>query len=241
MILPYLGEKSKFSNFIIPHIPSDMKTYVEPFGGLMGIFLSMDLDDFSFDKFIYNDINFLNYNLFNHLKKQEFIKRLSKIDLDEEIYRVCVDSILDNKMTNLEMAINWVIVLSCSDPTRVGEYSWRGPSEFQIFRLKYLDYKPNLDSLSEVKNLDYKDIIELYDSKETFFYLDPPYKGKEDYYINHDFKGNKHKELSGILENIDGKFLLSYYNFEGIKEMYSNCRFESKSTIMGNELLIMNY
>jgi len=58
MILPYLGEKSKFSNFIIPHIPSDMKTYVEPFGGLMGIFLSMDLDDFSFDKFIYNDINF---------------------------------------------------------------------------------------------------------------------------------------------------------------------------------------
>jgi site-specific DNA-adenine methylase len=38
MFIPYLGEKSKFSNFIIPNIPSDISTYVEPFGGMYGIF-----------------------------------------------------------------------------------------------------------------------------------------------------------------------------------------------------------
>ena len=38
MIVPYLGEKSKFSNFIKPNIPTDIKTYVEPFGGMFGIF-----------------------------------------------------------------------------------------------------------------------------------------------------------------------------------------------------------
>ena len=43
MFIPYLGEKSKFSNFIIPNIPNNISTYVEPFGGMMGIFFSLNI------------------------------------------------------------------------------------------------------------------------------------------------------------------------------------------------------
>ena len=44
-----------------------------------------------------------------------------------------------------------------------------------------------------------------------------------------------------MLNNIEGKFILSYYDFDGLKELYPNCRFESKKTIMGTEWIIMNY
>ena len=65
--------------------------------------------------------------------------------------------------------------------------------------------------------------------------------GKESYYINHDFNSNTHIELANILNNIKGRFLLSYYNFNGLEELYKNCRIESKVTPMGTELIIMNF
>jgi hypothetical protein len=65
--------------------------------------------------------------------------------------------------------------------------------------------------------------------------------GRENYYINHNFDENSHYELANSLNNIKGRFLLSYYYFDGIEELYSNCRFEQKKTIMGTELLILNY
>ena len=43
MLVPYLGEKSKFANFITPNIPKEISTYVEPFGGMFGIFLHLIL------------------------------------------------------------------------------------------------------------------------------------------------------------------------------------------------------
>ena len=35
MLIPYLGEKSKFASFIVPNVPNDISTYVEPFGGML--------------------------------------------------------------------------------------------------------------------------------------------------------------------------------------------------------------
>jgi DNA adenine methylase len=84
-------------------------------------------------------------------------------------------------------------------------------------------------------------VIEKYDSPSTFFYVDPPYMGKERHYINHGFSGESHIELAKILNNIKGKFLLSYYYFNGLEKLYENCRFDSKMTIMGTELIIMNF
>ena len=62
MLVPYLGEKSKFANFIIPNIPKNISTYVEPFGGMFGIFFALDFTKFNDVKFIYNDKN--NLRLF---------------------------------------------------------------------------------------------------------------------------------------------------------------------------------
>lgn len=241
MLIPYLGEKSKFASFITPNIPTDISTYVEPFGGMFGVFFSLDFSKFRNVNFIYNEINYLNYNLFDLLRYDiRFIEIIKGIKVDKERYQKALKEIF-TETDRMTFAINWLIVLTCSAPNQIGKDSWRGDMEFEVFKFKWRAYEPHLNKISEILNVDYKEVISKYDSPETFFYLDPPYMGREKYYINHDFSEKSHYELSHILNNIKGRFALSYYYFDGIKELYPNCRFESKKTIMGTEWLIMNY
>ena len=51
MLIPYLGEKSKFASFITPNIPEDISTYVEPFAGMFGVFFSLNFSKFRDVKF----------------------------------------------------------------------------------------------------------------------------------------------------------------------------------------------
>lgn len=237
-MIPYLGEKSKFANFIIPYIPNEISTYVEPFGGVMGIFFNLNLNNYKTTQFVYNDINYLNYNLFNQIKEGNLYDSIKKLKVNRSIY---LDSISNIDINNdLQLAINWLVTLTCSSPYETGKDSWRGDFEFEIFKIKYHQYKDKIGRIDFIENKDYKEIIEKYDSNTTFFYLDPPYKGKESYYINHNFINDSHLELADILNNIKGKFILSYYYFDGIEDLYKGFRFESKRTIMGTEYLIMN-
>lgn len=237
-MIPYLGEKSKFANFIIPNIPDDIEVYCEPFSGMFGIFFNLNLNNYERTQFVYNDINYLNYNLFNQIKEGNLYDSIKKLKVSKSTY---LDSINNIDINNdLQLAINWLITLSCSSPYETGKDSWRGDLEFEIFKVRYEEYKQKIDRIDFIENKDYKEIIKKYDSANTFFYLDPPYKGKESYYINHNFNDSSHKELADILNNIKGKFILSYYYFDGIEDLYKGFKFESKRTIMGTEYLIMN-
>ena len=240
MLIPYLGEKSKFSNFITPNIPKEISTYVEPFGGMFGIFFSLDFMKFKDIDFIYNDKNYLNYLLFKNLQNKEFIDIVEKTEVDEDYYKSCLKNLLIEKDETI-LSLYWLVILCCSSPYEIGKDSWRSNTEFKIFKMKYRAYKYHLSKITSIENLDYKDIIEKYDSESTFFYVDPPYFGKEEYYINHDFSKKTHRELAEVLNNIKGKFLLSYYYFDGIEDLYKDCKFDSKITIMGTELIIKNY
>ena len=240
MLIPYLGHKGKFANFIIPNIPKDISTYVEPFGGAFGIFFTLDFTKFNDVKFIYNDKNNLNYLLFKNLTNDKFIDLVKETEVDKEYYRSCLKNMITEKDEML-LSLYWLVILCCSSPYEIGKDSWRNNSEFEIFKIKYGAYKYHIDKIDEIHNYDYQKVIDMYDSESTFFYVDPPYFGKEEYYINHDFSKETHKELSEVLNNIKGKFLLSYYYFDEIEDLYPNCRFEEKITPMGTELIIMNY
>ena len=233
MIVPYLGEKSKFSNFIKPNIPSDIKTYVEPFGGM---FFSLDFSKYKDVKFVYNDVNYLNYNLFNYLRyNDDFIKLISDIKVDKSKYLESLKSITLNE-NKLKLAIDWLIVLCCSSPYEVGKDSWRNDSEFEIFKLKFKAYKYHLDKVNNIHNLDYKEVIEKYDSPSTFFYVDPPYMGKERHYINHGFSGESHIELAKILNNIKN-FKLLCKKYKGLVLVGYNLRYSRSLNFFYNLVL----
>jgi site-specific DNA-adenine methylase len=114
MIIPYLGEKSKFSNFITPNIPTNISTYVEPFGGMFGVYFSLNLNNV---KFVYNDMNHLNSNLFARLKDEDFISLVKLTKVNKEVY---LNSLNNLKVTdNNQLALNWLIVLTCSSPYKI--------------------------------------------------------------------------------------------------------------------------
>ncbi len=115
---------------------------------------------------------------------------------------------------------------------------FKGNSAFEILKYKlprYIDYFKRI----QVSNIDYKEVLKQHDSEDTFFYLDPPYVGFEDYYINSKFKGESHNELSKEVKDLKGKWLLSYYKFDKLEEMYSNYKIVSQRGTVSEEFLIL--
>jgi hypothetical protein len=43
------------------------------------------------------------------------------------------------------------------------------------------------------------------------------------------------------LDKIKGRFLLSYWYFDGLEDLYSSYKIEKKKTFLGTEYLIKNY
>jgi DNA adenine methylase len=160
--------------------------------------------------------------------------------VDEKLFELCKEKIT-LQLDNQTKALYWLIILTCSfSQYDITKGRFKSDDEFESVKLRLKYGKSNLDKI-EVYNLDYEKIIDKFDSKSTFFYLDPPYKGREHYYINHNFKNESHFELSRKLKNIKGKFALSYYNFPEMADWYSDCRIIKNKTLMGTEFLIMNY
>jgi DNA adenine methylase len=105
--------------------------------------------------------------------------------------------------------------------------------------------------------MDFEDVIVKYDSPTTYFYVDPPYYivGEGSYYSNHDFDREDHERLANVLHNVKGKFSLSYYDFDLLKEWFPEDKYnwvkkefakaasakKGEKQNMGEELLIMNY
>jgi len=125
-------------------------------------------------------------------------------------------------------------------------------------KLKKEENIEKLDKISKFECLDFQDLIEKYDSSETLFYVDPPYKSTEkNYYRGTDHFGEAgHARLAKVLKNIKGKFILSYYDFEPLEKFFpkDKYRWEEKtfnraSTSIqkkdkdkgGHEVLIMNF
>ena len=108
-----------------------------------------------------------------------------------------------------------------------------------------VNYKYCNNSSVSCFNKDYKEIIEQYDNKKVFFYIDCPYLKNEHYYKNHTFlKEENHKELASILKNIKGDFLISYQDRPLMRELYDGYNFykyTGNNFILKPEIAITNY
>jgi site-specific DNA-adenine methylase len=103
-----------------------------------------------------------------------------------------------------------------------------------------LDYDINIEC-DKKYHIDYEEIIEKYDSPNTFFYLDPPYYRKEFHY-NTDFDENSHQFLYEVVKNIQGNWILSYNNERYIKNMYKDYTiklYDGQVFSLRNDILII--
>ena len=257
-----------------------METYVETFGGMFWCFFNMDLKQFpNLKKVVYNDFNPLNYNLFNCIQNPtELLRAINSIDCQkfgmeitpsiykEQFINFQAEIFAENfrvEPGNYEVAAKYVYILtqvfSGSKPETSSFIDLKGKykSKYLTFRDKLLkpDWIEHFLKITHVENMDFAEVIKKYDSPNTYFYVDPPYWKTENYYSNHDFDRQDHERLSNSLISMEGKFSLSYYDFELLHEWFPEDQYKwekkkfakasaakkGKTQTMGEELLIMNY
>ena len=279
-MLSYIGGKSKIGKWIVPYYPEDMETYVETFGGMFWCFFNMDLSKYpNLKRVVYNDFNPLNYNLFQCVRNPSELQRaLDAIPVQQlgedvtstehkERFVSFQQELFGSGFTinypDYEVAAKYAYVLtqvfSGSKPETSSFIDLKGK-----YRSKYLSFRDKLskpawiahfDKITHVENLDFQQVIEKYDSPSTYIYLDPPYWKTENYYNNHDFDRNDHERLANVLNTVQSKFSLSYYDFPLLHDWFPEERFRwekkqfakaaaAKKNVKQNlaeELLIMNY
>lgn len=183
-------------------------------------------------------------NLDNKVKPVEVLKVESTESKNEKIpikEKTDTDTIPEkSKIDNNQLiALSWLIILCCGDIKDLMSKEFKGNSGFEMLKYKLSHYSVYFKRI-KVSNIDYKEVLNQHDAEDTFFYLDPPYVGFEDYYINNNFKGESHSELSKELKNLKGKWLLSYYKFDKLEEWYSNYKVVSQKHNLSEEFLILS-
>jgi DNA adenine methylase len=272
MAFSYIGGKSRIGIWIKDYIPYDIETYIESFGGAFWVFFKLDIDKYkNLKKVIYNDYNKLNSNLFacikNYDKFYQYIKNVKsqneELFYEYQKHSFNSDFIFDSKNPNYQLGLEYIYVVtqvfSGSKPEKSKFINLKGKykSKFDTFKDKLINpkWQKLFSKIDIIENLDFEKAILKYDNEKTFHYIDAPYYNTEHFYSKHNFKKEDHERLSKILNNIKGKFAMSYYYFDKLNNWYPDNKYKwesknfKKSSSAQNgkkqnnstELLIMNY
>lgn len=232
------GKKNLAERIVNVYFPKNYKNliYVEPFVGGCNVFFFKELSK----KNIINDLDTDLILVYKGYKKYDAEKIMNNINgkYSKEDFK---------KIKN-------------SNPT--DEFN-KFIRQLKLFRLSFFglckaynndgNISTNLKKINEIKNKvdhaiilnkSYEYVIEKYDSTDTFFYLDPPYDNSKGLYEHFEIDMNN---LFNILDNIEGKFLLSFSNNKEVKTIFKKFdiikikTFYESTHKIKTEILIKNY
>lgn len=242
----WVGGKSRLAKDIITLMP-DHKTYAEVFGGALSVFYQKEPSKLE----IINDINSDLINLHRIIKTKptslqiELNNMLRSRELFELIKAI-------KPRNNIQKAAFYYYLISLSFGSKMDNFAMSKGARAPKNIYKSFEIYSRRLKMAVIENLSYEKFIKEYDSKDTLFYLDPPYVGTESYYkMPRAFDLSAHKNLASILRGIKGKFILSYndclvvkklYKGFNIKEILTNYSLNVNSkNKKAKELIIMNY
>lgn len=219
--IPYFGGKQMMINKLLPLFP-EHRTYIEPFGGAGSLLFSKESSPVE----IYNDIDSDLVNFMAVLRDQDmfpdFYNRVCLSPYSRQEWQFCKDHLNDDP-DPVERARRFFVVARFSFSGIVGGSFGAcvtGSKGGMVQKASaYHGVLNMLPRLSErllsvlIENRDFRDIIRQYDSKESFFYLDPPYlpETRRSGSYKHEMAADDHRELIEMLKNIKGKAMLSGY------------------------------
>ena len=209
---------------------SGCRVVVDVFGG-SGL-VSLNLQGVSV---VYNDLDPELYNLFLQMKNNPISLKHLLIQRMEELFHPGGKQILQNRSRN-EIVRKALIQPAYSghsnkydaksDPVvRAEETLFRFNVSFgglgrtystdrEKSPARYLEKTiAQFDRISarvhnwRLENLDFRSVIDKYDSSEVLFYLDPPYPGKEWYNFN--FSDDDFRELKSLIDRVVAHYILN--------------------------------
>jgi len=215
----WYGGKGMLKKKIIPLLPPH-KTYVEVFGGGASILFEKAPSRIE----VYNDINSGLFNFFMVISDPEkfklFYDRVHLLPHSRELYYYCLKH-WEKENDEIKKAVYWFVVIRQSFGGKFGA-GW-GFTIDRNFASNWLLTIKNLPKIHErlqkvqIENKDWNYMIDTYDTKDTLFYLDPPYVmssriGGKVY--EHEMENEDHRNLIDRISNIEGQFVLSGYDNE---------------------------
>ena len=233
LAIPWYGGKFNKLSFILPNIPRDAKHFVDVYGGSGSVLLNLS----RFPHETYNDLNVDLVTFFRTLKYDfdEFFNVVFLTPHSRYEYEASCDRQNDN-LDNIERARLFFVrtkqaYMSIESAGRgcwgyaVAKRGGAYPPKNSINHIYRLIGVHERLTDTNIENLPAIDLIKKYDSKDTLFYVDPPYvhssrKGKVGYSL--EMSNDDHKELGYVLNNIKGRAVLSGYK----NDLYDNDLFK---------------
>ena len=247
----WIGGKSQLAKRIIEAIP-EHHCYCEVFAGAAWILFRKPESQVEVINDISRDVTNLYRVIQHHF--EEFVRQFKwQLISREEWHRL--NSVPPESLTDIQRAVQFFYLQKLSFGGKVEGRSF-GTATTRRPRLNLVRIEEELSEshlrLSQVlvENLDFESCLLRYDREHTFFYLDPPYHGVENYYGKGLFERSDFQRLANILKRIKGKFLLSINDTSEIREIFDEFRMGnvhltyscSKNTRPKvGELLIKNY
>lgn len=217
-LVPYYGGKVFLVPYLLKLIPKHV-TYCEVFGGAGNLLFAK----MSSKVEILNDVDLLVVNLYRVLRDPEKFERLRRLleftPYSREEYYSCFKKLSEGIEDEVEKARCFYVCLAQTYSGMFGKGWCVGKvSNRAVYYFNHVDYLPYFHTRIrnvQIENLDFEKCIECYDSKDTFFYLDPPYL-PETRRSNGDYRFemgvDDHERLLDRVLKSKGKFLISGYD-----------------------------
>jgi DNA adenine methylase len=223
----WYGGKFSHLNWLLPLLPK-CDHYVEPFGGSAAVLLNREKSPIE----TYNDLDGGVVNFFRVLREspEELIRLISLTPWSREEFALSLKE--EEGLGPIEKARRFYVRIyqgffSKSSLVKTGSWSHditdnkktrkrknKIPTLYQVanrFLEVQIEHRPAIS------------VITMYDTPNTFFYVDPPYlmetrKVKHGYALELTF--DEHRELATALNNCKGMVALSGYDHPIMEELY---------------------
>lgn len=216
--IAWIGGKRLLRRRIISMFPSSgIDRYVEVFGGAAWVLFGADQHA---KAEIYNDINGDLVNLFRCVKYhyRELQRELRLTLNSREMFFDYRSQMQAEGLTDIQRAAKFFMIIKLSYGSDRRTY---GCTAKNIIKMTgYLEKASDRLAHVVIEHRSFEDILRVYDSPGTLFYLDPPYHGTEKYYDNRFAEGD-HIRLRDCLSGISGKYVLSYNDDAFVRNLYS--------------------
>jgi len=256
-LIKWSGGKTDEINNILPYIPTNYETYIEPFigGGALFWYLCPN-------KAVINDIHpelIKFYNVIKNGQSQNIYDFMNENKNDEETYYNVRDYL--NPNNDLEIASQFYYLRKTCFRGML-RYNSNGKFNIPFGKYKSINYSDLLNNNyydilqnTEIYNLSYNDIFDKYNDPNNFVFLDPPYDSKFTDYGYCSFDRNEQIKLAERFKNTRNKCLMIIGKTDFITELYKDYikgeyekryKFKIHSGRVGNEintthLVIANY
>ena len=225
--LGWVWGKSKLSKEIISLFPQHTH-YVEVFGWGLSVLFAKESSKLETINDINNDL--INFWRIISTKPQSLSHHLNQLFVSRVIFNQIKLSKYKPKSDIQRAAYFYYLVTQSfwSKGTHFAMTSkaWRKPKNLWK---DFTKWTKRLQFVT-VENMSFEQLLLKYDSKDTFFYLDPPYYNFEKCYQSW-FTKSQHLLLRATLKQIKGKFLLSYNDIPEIRELYKDYNIRNSKEI----------